>query len=86
MKLTNTSFNLAFLVLFSLTSPAFTQDSTKRFTVYPTASSLKWNGAKVGTDQFGKLRLKSGWLTLVSDHITSDEFVITKSAFLNTQP
>lgn len=84
MKLTKSHINLALLItLFPLTTPGLAEETAKRYTVDTAASSIKWHGAKVGTDHFGKVRLKSGWLTLVADHITGGEFVADMTSISN---
>lgn len=59
------------------------QEAAKRYEVDATASSIKWHGAKVGTDHFGKIRLKSGWLTLTGDQLTGGEFIADMTSISN---
>ncbi len=59
------------------------EDAAKRYEVDPVASSIKWHGAKVGTDHYGKVKLKSGWLTVAGGRITGGEFVADMNSISN---
>lgn len=56
----------------------------KRYEVDPAASAVKWHGAKVGTDHYGAVKLKSGWLTVAEGRITGGEFVADMNSIINT--
>lgn len=58
-------------------------DTAIRYKVDPSASSIQWHGAKVGTDHFGKVRLKNGWLTITGDQITGGEFIVDMTSISN---
>lgn len=60
------------------------QETGKRYEIDPAASAVKWHGAKVGTDHYGTVKLKSGWLTVAEGRITSGEFVADMNSIINT--
>jgi polyisoprenoid-binding protein YceI len=74
---------ISLVATLALTGQGFSQAGGKRFEVDPAASSIKWHGAKVGTDHFGKVRLKSGWLTLDGEQVTGGEFVADMTSISN---
>lgn len=74
---------LALASTFALAVAGPLQAEVKRYEVDPAASSIKWHGAKVGADHFGKVRLQSGWLTLESERITGGEFVADMTSITN---
>jgi len=74
---------LALVATFALAVAGPLQAEVKRFEIDPVASSIKWHGAKVGADHFGKVRLKSGWLTLDGEQVTGGEFVADMTSITN---
>ncbi len=62
---------------------AFAQNTATRYTVEPAASTIKWHGSKVGTDHFGKIRLKSGWLELKGGQLAGGEFIADMTSISN---
>ena len=59
-------------------------EAGQRYEVNPAASLIKWHGSKVGTDHYGQVQLKSGWLTLTDGRITGGEFVADMNSIVNT--
>lgn len=64
-------------------STVWAAQADMRYQVDPAGSTVKWHGAKLGTDHFGKIQLKRGWLTLEGNRLTGGEFVVDMTSITN---
>jgi polyisoprenoid-binding protein YceI len=53
-----------------------TLNAQKTFKADAAASSIEWNGKKIGRDHTGTINLKEGWLTVAKNTITGGEFIV----------
>ena len=53
-----------------------TLNAQKTYTADASATTIVWNGKKIGKEHTGTINLKEGWLTVDNEAITGGEFIV----------